>query len=238
MKKEMECGESLFWSAAACRRFAVGGADSRFHRPPPTHPKAVASHRTPQVLAMAVLVVYASGCGDGDGSGMRTPSPSVTPLPSATSAPTPPTSTFLPTAAPTATRTIAPPTRALPTVTTTPAALCADRTGGALVSFRICDNETLRVWSTASEFIDQAAALLASGEQRIPVFGALLDGTDCDAQWTWHPDAANQSFTELAIELCDGCPSHVEADKPYWFETVRQYCPWSARVVVVDDRRE
>jgi hypothetical protein len=45
------------------------------------------------------------------------------------------------------------------------------------------------------------------------------------------------SFAELAIELCDGCPAHIEADKPYWLETVREYCPWSARVVAIDDRR-
>ena len=182
-----------------------------------SHPKAVASHRTPK-LALALLITFADGCA-GDDKPARTPTPTVVPSVTAT-------------ALPTVTRTPEPPTS-----TPTPAALCVDRTGGALISFHICENETLRVWSTADEFIDQAKALLATGEQRIPVFATLLDGTDCDRQWTWHPDAANQSFTELAIELCDGCPSHIEADKTYWFETVRQYCPWSARVVAVDDRR-
>jgi hypothetical protein len=123
-----------------------------------------------------------------------------------------------------------------PSPTSTPAALCAERSGGALITFAMCD-ETLIVWSTAPAFIDQALALLAAGEQLIPSFESLRDGTDCDAQWSWHVDPVAMSFAELAIELCDGCPSHIEDDKDYWLGTVGQYCPWSARVVAVDDRR-
>jgi hypothetical protein len=122
--------------------------------------------------------------------------------------------------------------------TPTPAAPpCAARTGGALISFALCEGETLTVWSTADAFITEALALLASGDRRIPVFGTLRDDTDCDPQWTWHPAPADMAFAEFTIELCDGCPSHIEADTPYWFDTVRQYCPWSARVTAVDDRR-
>lgn len=113
---------------------------------------------------------------------------------------------------------------------------CAARRGGAFVAFDICD-ESLIVWSTAPAFIDEAIRLLDSGERLIPVFAQLLDGTDCDPQWTWHVGPAEMSFTEFAIELCDGCPSHLDDDKAYWLNTVRQYCPWTARVVDVDDRR-
>ena len=105
-----------------------------------------------------------------------------------------------------------------------------------MITFAICD-ETLAVWSTADAFIDQARQLLTSGDQLIPIFGTLIDGTDCDPQWTWHPAPADMSFAELAIELCDGCPSHIEDDKSYWLGTVGQYCPWGARVSSVDDRR-
>ena len=51
------------------------------------------------------------------------------------------------------------------------------------------------------------------------------------------PYVPDMTFADLAIELCDGCPSHIEDDKTYWIETVGQYCPWSARVTAVDDRR-
>lgn len=123
-----------------------------------------------------------------------------------------------------------------PTPTPTREPLCAHREGGALVTFDIC-GERFTVWVVGDAFIDEAIALLSSGGQRIPSFGTLLDGTDCDLQWTWHPDPAEVGFTDFAIELCDGCPSHIEADKPYWLGTVDLYCPWSARVIAVHDRR-
>jgi hypothetical protein len=90
---------------------------------------------------------------------------------------------------------------------------------------------------TAGPFIDEAIALMEENEQRIPAFGALRDGTDCDPQWTWYPAPGGMEFAEATIALCNGCPSDVESDKAYWFETVRQYCPWSAQLVAVDDRR-
>jgi hypothetical protein len=33
------------------------------------------------------------------------------------------------------------------------------------------------------------------------------------------------------MELCDGRPSMVEADLPYWLGTVKRFCPWGAKVV-------
>jgi glucose/arabinose dehydrogenase len=116
------------------------------------------------------------------------------------------------------------------------ACACAERGDGALIRFRIVD-ETLSVWITDGVFIDRALELLATGTTQIPVFQTLLDGRDCDSQWTWHVDPAAVSFTDAAIELCDGKPSHVEADKDYWLNTVGSYCPWSAVVDAVDDRR-
>ncbi len=113
---------------------------------------------------------------------------------------------------------------------------CDERSGGALIDFEIA-GETLRVWIENDAFIDEALMLLDSGESRIPVFNTLLNGQDCDAQWTWHPDPQNVEFADFTIELCDGLPSHIEADKSYWFDTVTTYCPWSAMVTAVDDRR-
>jgi len=117
-----------------------------------------------------------------------------------------------------------------------PPCLCGARTGGALIRFAIA-GESLTVWVTSDAFIDRALELLASGGRQIPIFGTLLDATGCDAQWSWQVDPLDVTFADAAIELCDGLPSHIEADRKYWLETVGSYCPWSAVVTAVDDRR-
>ncbi len=44
-------------------------------------------------------------------------------------------------------------------------------------------------------------------------------------------------MAEVTIELCDGTPSYVEAHLDEWIEQVGRYCPWSARLVALEDRR-
>ena len=44
-------------------------------------------------------------------------------------------------------------------------------------------------------------------------------------------------MAEVAIELYDGTPSFVEEEVDYFVETVERYCPWSARLVEVQDFR-
>ncbi len=117
-----------------------------------------------------------------------------------------------------------------------PDCLCSARTGGAMITFGI-QSESLTVWVTNGTFIDRAKQLLTTGGHQIPIFGTLLDGAACDPQWTWHVDPQNVSFADAAIELCDGLPSYIEANKAYWLGTVGSYCPWSAVVRGVDDRR-
>ena len=113
---------------------------------------------------------------------------------------------------------------------------CSALAGGALIGFGI-QSESLTVWVTNGAFIDRAKQLLATGARQIPIFGTLLDGRACDPQWTWHVDPQNVSFADAAIEVCDGLPSYIEANKAYWLGTVGSYCPWSAVVRGVDDRR-
>jgi hypothetical protein len=118
------------------------------------------------------------------------------------------------------------------------AELCAERTDGALIDFAIT-SETLRLWLTDDAFIDEALAQLGGQMQpRVPVLSVLIDGQDCDPQWTWHVDPAQVEFADATIELCDGLPSHIEGDKTYWLNTVMSYCPWSDTVTAVDDRRQ
>lgn len=42
-----------------------------------------------------------------------------------------------------------------------------------------------------------------------------------NAPWTWHLDPAETRFVEVAIEICDGRPSYVEAHQPDF----PRYCP-------------
>ncbi|MGC4000221.1 MAG: hypothetical protein QM767_23395 [Anaeromyxobacter sp.] len=99
------------------------------------------------------------------------------------------------------------------------------------VELRICD-QTLTIEVANRAFLAEAQRLLEQDARRVPVFD-LVDGAGVDPQWTWHVDPATPAWADLTVELCDGCPGFVEADKAYWIGTVRQYCPWSARVVAV-----
>jgi hypothetical protein len=64
------------------------------------------------------------------------------------------------------------------------------------------------------------------------VSGQLVTGAGgFNEPWGWHLDPATVHVADAAIELCDGRPSMVQADLDYWIGTVRQYCPWGARVV-------
>ncbi len=71
----------------------------------------------------------------------------------------------------------------------------------------------------------------ASGAEGV-INGPLEEGDGgFNAPWSWHLDPELVHVVDLAIEICDGRPSMVEADLSYWFVSVKQFCPWGARVV-------
>jgi hypothetical protein len=48
----------------------------------------------------------------------------------------------------------------------------------------------------------------------------------------WHFIPNQWALTELAIELCDGCPfSDVDADTATWVGNIGKFCPWTGRPV-------
>jgi hypothetical protein len=51
--------------------------------------------------------------------------------------------------------------------------------------------------------------------------------------WSWHLDPDDVSMAEFAIELCDGIPSEVENNLPYWLFQVETFCPWSSKVIEI-----
>jgi hypothetical protein len=124
----------------------------------------------------------------------------------------------------------------------TPAADCATRKGGAFITYEIRKGETeaaerFTVWSTNATFIEQTKASFAAGEHKTPNFDHVLDGTDCDAQYSWHVDPANMGYADFTIELCDGTPSYVDAHKSSWMKEVDRYCPWGPTIISIDERK-
>jgi hypothetical protein len=64
------------------------------------------------------------------------------------------------------------------------------------------------------------------------ITGRLVRGNGgFNAPWSWHLEPATVEAPDIAIELCDGRPSMVEADLGYWVDNVKTFCPWGARVV-------
>lgn len=116
-------------------------------------------------------------------------------------------------------------------------ALCADRTGGALITFDIV-GQSFTVWITNSTFIDAAITQTQTGMYQLPVFNTVLAGMDCDPQWDFHVDPEQVGFADFAIELCDGTPQYVNENLAEWMSTVVEYCPWAGQVQSVDDRRQ
>lgn len=84
--------------------------------------------------------------------------------------------------------------------------------------------------ATASQAADLRARL-QSGTRGV-VTGSLAAGNGgFNAPWPWHLTLQSVATADMSIELCDGRPSMVSADLAYWIGTVRQFCPWGAKVV-------
>lgn len=112
-------------------------------------------------------------------------------------------------------------------------AACVGRSPGALVVLDIA-GERLQVWITNEAFLEEARRRAESDAPRGVAFFRLVDGEDCDPDHAWHVEPDTATFVDAAIEVCDGRPSDIDADKPYWFEQLnRQFCPWSTQVVGV-----
>ncbi len=112
-----------------------------------------------------------------------------------------------------------------------------DLEGGILVTFDV-HGERYRIFITNTETIDQVFAL-SSGQSNATIpTGKLLRGrVSYNLPWHWHIDSDDIQMAENTIELCDGLPSHVEADIDYWVDQVGRFCPWSAVLVSIKDYR-
>jgi hypothetical protein len=103
---------------------------------------------------------------------------------------------------------------------------------GAVVTFRVADAEEYKIRLTDPGDIAIARKLLA-GEQApaIPNGVVVRGDPDVNAGYSWHIDPASVEFADMTVEVCDGRPSDVEQQ----IITSDRYCPWSARVIAVDE---
>jgi hypothetical protein len=111
--------------------------------------------------------------------------------------------------------------------------------GGVLASFDV-EGEQFRVWVTNETTIQQLLELRDGQSNASIPNGALREGSgraNHNDPWSWHLDPDLTSMAEATIELCSGLPSFVEENLAEWLSSVGQYCPWSARLVGLDDFR-
>lgn len=126
----------------------------------------------------------------------------------------------------------APPPRSMPTPSTL--------RGGVLATFDVV-GEQFKVWVTNPQTIQQILDLRdGKSEASIPN-GRILRGAgevNHNTPYSWHLDPQDIEMAEMTIEVCDAEPSYVEQNVGEFVDNVKRYCPWSAKLVSVQDYRE
>jgi hypothetical protein len=112
--------------------------------------------------------------------------------------------------------------------------------GGILATFDVV-GETFKVWVTNPGTIQQILDLQsgASGDN-IPN-GRILRGAgegNHNAPYSWHLDPQDIETASMTTEVCDAEPSYVEQNVDEFVDNVKRYCPWSARLIGVEDLRQ
>jgi hypothetical protein len=124
-----------------------------------------------------------------------------------------------------------------------PGNACAGNRGGALITFEVGveDPESFVAWITDEAFITEAERVAnlpapQPGEDApflpSPSF-KLVDGSTCDARYSFSVDPNDADYSGLCVELYDSLPSYVDETKAEWLEKDLRWCPWGPRVVSV-----
>lgn len=111
-------------------------------------------------------------------------------------------------------------------------------TSGSVFVVRACrgsmglpDGQTFRVMIRDPDVIAEAESLIGAGNEKI-ITGTVRPGDGgFNEPWSWHLDPSTVALVDLTIEICDGCPDHIERDVDTWIESVGAYCPWSTEIV-------
>jgi hypothetical protein len=92
-------------------------------------------------------------------------------------------------------------------------------------------SQEFRFTTSSAAFITKARQQLSLpvGERKLFPSGPIAAGNGgVNLHWGWH--FSGLDLAEAAIELCDGNPLLVQADLPYWLNTVKAFCPWGGYV--------
>lgn len=107
--------------------------------------------------------------------------------------------------------------------------------GGIVVTFDV-SGETYKIFVTNKDTIADIYALQSGLSQASIPSGRIVRGTvSYNSPWSWHIDSEDIHMAEITIELCDGTPSQVEENLDYWVDTVKRFCPWTARITAIED---
>lgn len=97
--------------------------------------------------------------------------------------------------------------------------------------FQTSNSDKFEVYATDPEAI-QLLTDNYYGLNDMVVMGRFVIGNGgFNSPWSWHLDPDGVTMAEFAIELCDGTPSEVERNLPYWTFQVETFCPWSSKVI-------
>jgi hypothetical protein len=111
-------------------------------------------------------------------------------------------------------------------------AIATPQKEGVVVTFRVADVEEYKIRLTEPADIEITRKLLAGEEApRIPNGVVVRGDPDVNVGYTWHIDPESVEFADITMEVCDGLPSDVEKG----IITSDRYCPWSAKVIAIDE---
>jgi hypothetical protein len=116
----------------------------------------------------------------------------------------------------------------------------ADPLRGGIVATFAVGEEGFRVWIRNPGAIAEVLALQRGASSNTIPNSVLRTGDgqgDHNAPYSWHLDPDAIEMAGATIELCDGRPSFVEANRDQFIREVGRYCPWGARLVSVEDYR-
>lgn len=124
-----------------------------------------------------------------------------------------------------------PPASPTPGIPTTPPSSAPSNPVGVVVTVE-AGGETYRILLTEPDDIANARALLAgTATATIPNGRVVRGDAGVNTGYSWHIDPDDVEWAEVTMELCDGKPSDVEANAI----SGDRFCPWSAKVVAVED---
>jgi hypothetical protein len=87
------------------------------------------------------------------------------------------------------------------------------------------------MYVTDSTTIQLATENFQGKNSRFPIGSIQAGNGGFNGHWSWHFVPESVRMTEVAIEVCDGTPSYVNAHLSDYLGI--GYCPWAAKVIKV-----